>query len=95
VGSRNSILTFQNNLSVPFSKAKKSNKNSLDRFKKNNQILNFIKIRPLVAELFRTERQTGTKKLIVAFRNFVNAPNTYETSINSLNLLFISQPVLV
>jgi hypothetical protein len=39
---------------------------------------NFIKIRPVKAELFRadgrTDRQTDLKKLIVAFRNFAYAP---------------------
>jgi hypothetical protein len=39
--------------------------------------MNFAKIRPLVAELIHADRQTGTKKLIVAFRNFVKAPNIY------------------
>jgi hypothetical protein len=49
---------------------------------KNTQISNFMKIRPVVAELFhmdrwaegRTERRIDTTKLIVAFRNFANAP---------------------
>ena len=48
-------------------------------FEKEAQILNFIKIRPVGAELFhlerRTDRRTDMTKLIVAFRNFVNAPN--------------------
>jgi len=39
-----------------------------------------MKIRPLGAELFhadgRTDRLTDITKLIVAFRNFVNAPRT-------------------
>jgi len=35
---------------------------------------NFMKIRPVGTEVFqRTDRQTDTKKLIVAFRKFVNA----------------------
>jgi Fe-S-cluster formation regulator IscX/YfhJ len=45
---------------------------------------NFMKIRPMEAELFyakdtqiddRTDRQTDMPKLIVAFRNFAKAPN--------------------
>ena len=39
---------------------------------------NFMKIRPVGAELFhadrRTDGQTDMTKIIVAFRNFVNAP---------------------
>jgi hypothetical protein len=39
---------------------------------------NFMKIHPMGAELFHTERQmdrqTNTTKLTVAFRNFANAP---------------------
>jgi hypothetical protein len=43
----------------------------------------FMRICPVGAEMFhahrRTDRQTGTTKLIVAFRNYVNAPkNTLE-----------------
>jgi hypothetical protein len=36
---------------------------------KNTQILNFIKIRLLGAELFHEGRRTDMTKLIVAFRN--------------------------
>ena len=50
----------------------------LDRFSKNTQISNFVKIQQLGAGSFhedgRTDRQTDITKLIVAFRNFVNAP---------------------
>jgi len=48
----------------------------LDRFSKNSEKSNVMKIRPLGAELFyaegRTEwqRQTDRTELIVAFRNF-------------------------
>ena len=39
---------------------------------------NFVKILPVEAELFhadgRTDRRTDMTKLIVAFRNFANAP---------------------
>ena len=34
-----------------------------------------MKIRPVGAELFYADRRTDMKKLIVAFRNFANAPN--------------------
>ena len=35
-----------------------------------------MKIRPVGAELFHADGQTDMTKLIVAFRNFVNAPKT-------------------
>jgi hypothetical protein len=61
------------------------NSNFPDTFSKNTQIPNFMKIRPVGAGLFhvdgRTDRQIGgwtdgknMTKLIVAFRNFANAP---------------------
>ena len=50
----------------------------LDSFSKNTQISNFMKIRPVRAELFHAyERAEGYKKvmkLIIAFRNFAKAP---------------------
>jgi hypothetical protein len=50
--------------------------NVFDRFSKNTQIQNFMKIRPVGAELFRadgsTDGQTDTTELIVAFRNSGN-----------------------
>ena len=45
--------------------------NGLDRFSKNYQIQNFIKLCPEGAE---TDRQTDRTKLTVTFRNFANAP---------------------
>jgi hypothetical protein len=39
------------------------------------QILNFMKIRSVGAELLHAEGQTDTTKLIVAVRHFVIAPN--------------------
>ena len=37
------------------------------------QIQNFMKIRPVGAELFHADRQTDMTKLIFTFRNFANA----------------------
>jgi hypothetical protein len=56
--------------------------NFLGGFSKNNQVSNFMKIRPVGAELFlaggradgRTDGRTSMTKLIVAFRNFAKAP---------------------
>ena len=46
----------------------------IDRFSKKSQISDVMKIRPVGAELFHGDRRTDMKKLIVAFRNFANAP---------------------
>ena len=35
-----------------------------------------MKMRPVGAELFHTDRQTNMTKLTAAFRNFANAPKT-------------------
>ena len=47
-------------------------------FEANIRLQNFMKIRPLGAELVRAEGQTDGRvnmtKLIVAFRSFANAP---------------------
>jgi len=52
----------------------------LGAFSKNIQILNFMKIRPVIAELFHTDRgrdgQRVMMKLTVAFLNFGNAPKS-------------------
>jgi hypothetical protein len=40
----------------------------------NAQILNFMIIRPVGAELFHTDRRTDMTQLTVAFPNFANAP---------------------
>jgi len=56
--------------------------NFLDRFSKGTQISNFMKIRPVGAELFyadrRTDGQTNMTKLTVAFRSLANAPKIIE-----------------
>ena len=50
----------------------------LDRFPKNIKISNFMKIRPVGAELFRAHRRidghTDMTMLVVAFRKFANEP---------------------
>jgi hypothetical protein len=43
-------------------------------FRKNTQISNFIEIRPVGADLFYVDRRTDMTKLMVAFRDFANAP---------------------
>ena len=40
----------------------------------NTQILNFMKYRPVAAELFHADRRTDMMKLTVAFRSFAKAP---------------------
>jgi proteasome assembly chaperone (PAC2) family protein len=52
-------------------------------FLKNAQISNFMKIRPVGAELFNADRQTDMTKLIVISRNFANAPRN-----QSVNILY-------
>jgi hypothetical protein len=37
---------------------------------------NLMTIHPVVAKLFHADGQTNMRKLIVAFRNFTNAPKT-------------------
>jgi len=52
----------------------------LDRFLKNIQIPNFMKIRPLGAELFHAERQTNKTKRMVFFailRTRIEMTNVY------------------
>jgi hypothetical protein len=46
----------------------------MDRFSKNTEIKNFMRILPVGAELFlRADGQTAMTTLIVAFRNFAKA----------------------
>jgi hypothetical protein len=45
-----------------------------DRFSKNTQISNFMKMRPVGAELFHADGRTDMTKLTAAFRNFADSP---------------------
>ena len=45
----------------------------LDKSSKNTHISNFMKIRPVWAELFFADGQTDMAKLVIGFRNFPNA----------------------
>jgi hypothetical protein len=51
------------------------NLNFFERVSNNTQVSNFKKIRAVVAD-FHVGRRRGMTKLLVAFRNFVNAPKT-------------------
>jgi len=42
------------------------------------QISNFMKIRPVGAELLHADRRTDMTKLTVAFRSFANVPKIVE-----------------
>jgi hypothetical protein len=45
-------------------------------FRKITPISNFVKIHPVGAKLFHADGRTGTTKLVVAFGNFVKAPQS-------------------
>jgi len=64
------------------------NSNFLDRFSKNSQISNLIKIRPVRANLFSADRQidrrTDMAKIVVIFRKFMNAPKNFRAKIRVL-----------
>jgi hypothetical protein len=62
-----------------------------EEFSINPQISNFMKIRPAGADLFHADGRTDKMKLIVAFRNFVDAPkmgNKYQRNEVSNSELF-------
>ena len=60
--------------------------NELEFSRQNlEKVLNiFIKFRPLGAELFQEDGRTDMMKLIVAFRNFANAPKNWNQSENEI-----------
>jgi hypothetical protein len=65
------------------------NLNFFDRFSKNLQIPNFMKILPVIAEFFHVDRRTDITKLIVASRNFANTPKNIHYVIRSVtNILW-------
>jgi hypothetical protein len=51
--------------------------NFLNRFSKNMQISNLMKICSVGAELFHADRRTDMTKPIVAYRHFENAPKNW------------------
>ena len=48
----------------------------LNKFLKNTQTSNFMKIQSVGAELFHADKQTDMTRLIVAFHNSVNMPKS-------------------
>ena len=54
----------------------------LTDFWKNTEMPNFIKIRPVGAELFHADRRTDVTKLIVAFRDFANSPAKFAMTVH-------------
>jgi len=62
---------------------------SLDSFSENIQI-NFFKIRPVGAELFHADGRTDMTKLLVAIRNFSQAPKKW-TQVKNVVLLVEDQ----
>jgi hypothetical protein len=63
-------------------------------FRKNAQIYNLIKIRPMGAELFHADWRSDMTELTVAFRNFANAPKTSKDRKGGSRLFDMMQYVL-
>jgi len=53
--------------------------NFIDGFSGSTQITHFMKIHPVGTEFFHDDGRTGMAKLMVALRNFLNAPNKCST----------------
>ena len=61
--------------------------NFLDRFSKNTQISNFMKIRSVGGDRVVPCGRTDMTKLIVAFRNFANAPKNVSWFFTKLRVM--------
>jgi len=69
----------------------------ISRFSKNNQISNFVKIRPVEAAFLHADGRTEMTKLIAAFRNFANVPknvcqNYRPTGVRSVSRIMKTTP---
>jgi hypothetical protein len=93
------IITNVKSLQVncPFSFSRfEWNLNFLNRISEKAQISNFIKIRPLGAELFHSDEQADMTKLTVAFHSFVNERKNYHSIFrtnkirNNINSMLVS-----
>ena len=77
---RNTIIQLHSSCNVLVFYAMSWRKlNILDKSSKNRRIWNVMKIRLMVRGLFPADRQAALTKPIVAFRNFANAPNTWNS----------------
>jgi hypothetical protein len=54
-----------------------------------------MKIRPVGAELFHADGQTDMTKLIVAFRNFVDAPESIKSEKNRYDTILLIDMSLI
>ena len=68
-----------------------------DLLKKNMQVSNFVKIRPMGVELFHVGIQTDMTKLIVAFHNFAYMPisECVNTSCAKSTCVYITDQILI
>jgi hypothetical protein len=64
--------------------------NFLDKFSEKAQISNFIKIRPVGAELFHAGGLTDMLKLVLALGNFTNALKTICNAISNMLIIILN-----